>query len=189
VKKIMFVFAAAYFGAVAAHAQAPAPTGNAAAPAPYRGPVRDIENLYKGTFATITRAASVVPAEDFHFKPRPDAPSFASLVRMAIDSEHAACDDVNQTPPADRGKDPDESASKDEFMAALQVASAACDKSYANMTADNIGDLRGSGNTQRGQLSILVWNYANTSKILGTIQEYLAEKGLKIPPPPGRGGR
>ena len=189
-KKGMFVLMMASCGPMVAFAQAPAPAGGAtAAPAPYRGTARDIENLYKGTFQQVIRAANTMPAEDFHFKPRPDAPSFANLVRQAIDSEHAACDDVNQTSAADRGKDPDESASKDEFMAALQVGSAACDKAYASMTTDNFNELRVSGNTQRGQLSILAWNYANNSKILGTMIEYLAEKGLKMPAPAGRGGR
>ena len=178
------------FGA-AAQAQAPAggAQAGAAAPAPYRGVARDVEFLYKGSFQQIIRAATTMPAADFQFKPRPDAVSFANLVKQAIDGEHAACDEVNNTPAADRGKVPDETASKDEFMAALQVASAACDKAYADMSVENFTELKVSGNTQRGRLSILAWNYAHNSQLFGTMVEYLGEKGLKMPAPAGRGGR
>ena len=91
----------------------------------YRGAARDIEGLYRGSFQQIVRAATIMPAEDFHFKPREDAPSFAILVKQAIDGEHAACDEVNGTPANERTKVPDETATKDEFMAALQAASTA----------------------------------------------------------------
>ena len=72
----------------------------------YRGAARDIEGLYRGSFQQIVRAATTMPAEDFHFKPREDAPSFANLVKQAIDGEHAACDELNGTPANERAKVP-----------------------------------------------------------------------------------
>jgi len=154
------------------------------AAAPYGGPARDIEGLYKRAFLQIQLAAEAMPAEEFHYKPQADAPSFASLVRTVIDGQHAACDEVNETPEAQRTKVPEESASKEEFMAALKAASAPWDKSYAAMTVENMGDLKVSGNTKRAQVSILAWNYAHNSEQYGRMLAYLADKGAKPAAPP-----
>jgi hypothetical protein len=149
------------------------------AAAPYRGPARDMENLYKRAFQQIQLAAEAMPAGDFHFKPQADSPSFASLVRTIVDGEHAACDEVNGTPEAQRAKVPEESASKEEFIAALKAASAACDKAYGAMTVENMADLKVSGDTKRGQVSILAWNYAHNSEEYGRILAFLGGKGIK----------
>ena len=74
-------------------------------------------------------------------------------------------------------------------MAALQAASTACEKSYADMTVENFTELKVSGNTQRARISILAWNYAHNSLLFGSMLEYLGEKGLKMPPPAARSGR
>jgi hypothetical protein len=147
--------------------------------AAYRGPARDLEGLYKGAFQRIQSAAQAMPAEDFQFKPHADSPSFASLVRTVVDGEHAACDEINETPEAQRAKVPAESASKDEFIAALKLAGAACDKAYGAMTVENMADLKVSGNTKRGQVSILAWNYAHNAEQYGRMLAYLDDKGIK----------
>lgn len=177
---IQFLSLALVFSAVGLCAQAP----SASAPTSYRGPVRDLEGLYKRNLQQIQLAAEAMPAEDFHFTPHPGSPSFAELVRTVIDGEHAACDEVNETPALERSPIPQETASKDELIGALKAASAACDKSYAALTLENAADLRISGNTKRGQLSILAWNYAHNSEQYGMMTAYLQDKGIKPAAPP-----
>jgi hypothetical protein len=164
-------------------AQSTAPP-QAAGAAFYRGPARDIENLYKGNFQRIQLAAEAMPADQFHYKPHADSPSFAGLVRTVIDGEHAACDEINETPVAQRSPVPAETATKDEMLAALKLAGSACERSYAALSMENAGDLKVSGNTRRGQISILAWNYAHNSEQYGMMSAYLADKGVKPAAPP-----
>ena len=153
--------------------------------ATYRGPARDLENLYKSAFQKIVLAAEAMPADQYRYKPHGDSPSFASLVRTVIDGEHAACDEINETPASQRTPVPAETASKGEMLAALKLAGTACEHSYGALTMENAGDLKVSGNTKRGQISILAWNYAHNAEQYGMMSAYLADKGVK-PAAPAR---
>jgi hypothetical protein len=153
-----------------------------AAPVP-RPPAREIEGLYHGAVGRLTAVASAMPADRYDFRPRAGADTFAELVNKVSGGQHDACDEVNETPKAERTSVPPATAGKDAVLAALKASTDACMKAYARMNEANYDAQMVSGPARHGMLSILAWNWAHNSEVAGTMTEYLAEAGVALPKP------
>jgi uncharacterized protein YciI len=90
--------------------------------------VSDARANYEQVAKDVLDAARKMPAEQYGFRPTPDAPSFAQLVGRLADAEYAACGETARSV-------------KQEPMPALESAVAFCRESWAKLTPGSMGAL------------------------------------------------
>ena len=129
----------------------------------------------------IIKAAEKMPAEDYQFKPTPEARTFARVVNHVVEAQMHACTAVNGSGTGGAVLMPADAAGKTEIVEKLKASFVACDSAYASTTDANIAEMVPVGQGKRSRLGILWGNIAHDNEQYATLALYLRLKGL-VPP-------
>jgi uncharacterized damage-inducible protein DinB len=152
----------------------------------------------KAMFATIRRdladAAAAMPAEEYAFKPHPDARTFAALVGHVASANYFFCAMATgaapmSTPAATGGYE--KLTDKAALVKALNASLEYCDAAYESTTDANFGEAvttpafgpMTSTRTMRGLL--LMFNTTHNNEHYGNVVVYMRAKG-HVPPSTAR---
>ena len=138
------------------------------------------KKIYGITKNDLLKSAEEMPEENYSFKPVSTVRTFGELIGHVADGQYEFCGPVA----GDGVKSPDvekNKTSKADLIAALKVAFAYCDKTYAGMTDAHAADMIKFFGNDWPKLSILGFNNAHNMEHYGNMVTYLRIKGL-VPP-------
>ena len=138
------------------------------------------KKIYGMTKNDLLKSAEEMPEENYSFKPVSTVRTFGELVGHVADGQYEFCSavagDGTKSPEVEKNK-----TSKADLIAALKVAFAYCDKTYAGMTDAHAADIVKFFGSDSAKLSILSFNNAHNMEHYGNMVTYLRIKGL-VPP-------
>jgi uncharacterized damage-inducible protein DinB len=139
------------------------------------------KSIYSMTKNDVLKSAEEMPEENYSFKPVSTVRTFGELVGHVADGQYEFCGPVAgdgvKGPEVEKNK-----TSKADLIAALKVAFAYCDKTYAGLTDAHAADMvKFFGGRNSAKLSILSFNNAHNMEHYGNMVTYLRIKGL-VPP-------
>jgi hypothetical protein len=153
----------------------------AAPPPPPAGPAAEVQRSYAAVKANILKSAEKMPAEDFAFKPEADVRTYARVINHISEAQLHSCGAVNGKPAADLPKVPAETAEKAAIVEALKASFVECDKAYASITDQNLGELFTAGPAKRSRIGFMWGNVSHDNEQYATLALYLRLKGIAPP--------
>jgi uncharacterized damage-inducible protein DinB len=138
-----------------------------------------MKTIYGMTKNDVLKSAEEMPEENYSFKPVATVRTFGELIGHVADAQYEFCGPVAgdgvKSPEVEKNK-----TSKADLIAALKVAFAYCDKTYAGMTDAQAADtIHFFGSSTK--LVVLSFNNAHNMEHYGNIVTYMRIKGL-VPP-------
>ena len=138
-----------------------------------------MKKIYGMTKNDVLKSAEEMPEENYSFRPVSTVRTFGQLVAHVADAQYEFCGPVagdgTKSPEVEKNK-----TSKADIIAALKVAFAYCDKTYAGMTDANAADMIDFFGPST-KLAVLSFNNAHNMEHYGNMVTYLRIKGL-VPP-------
>jgi hypothetical protein len=168
---------AAFVGAGACWAQAPAVAPTAVAAAGLSGEVLTAYNRLK---PNVLKAAEKMPEADFQFKPTPEIRTFARIVNHVTEAQFHVCTALNGTA-FDAKSVPSDTADKASVIAGLKASFAECDKAYSALTDATISETLTLGPVKRSRIGLAWGNVSHDNEQYAELSTYLRLKGL-VPP-------
>jgi uncharacterized damage-inducible protein DinB len=129
----------------------------------------------------VVKSAEKMPEENYSFRPTEDVRTFAQLLGHVANAEYNFCAAVLGEKNPNTTNIEKEKSSKADLVAALNGAFGYCEKAYAYLTDDKIGEMAKMGNNERNKFGILAFNNAHTNEHYGNLVTYMRIKGL-VPP-------
>lgn len=129
----------------------------------------------------IERSAEKMPEESFGFRPSPDIRTFAELMGHIANAEYLFCSAALGEANPNTVNLEKEKKTKADVVAAVKGAFAYCEKAYANMSDDRIGEMAKMGNGERNKLGVLFYNNTHTNEHYGNLVTYMRIRGI-VPP-------
>ena len=144
--------------------------------------------LSQGALATysivkgyVTRAAEMVPQEDYEYQPTPEVRTFGALFAHIADASFSICAAANGEAPPRSGIE-DGTTGKSALQGALAEGFAYCDGVYGGMTdTAAAGLVPFLGGQQMPKLSVLEFNTHHTFEHYGNLVTYMRLRGM-VPP-------
>ncbi len=129
----------------------------------------------------VVKAAAKMPEESYAFKPSHDVRSFGQLIGHIANAEFNFCAAVLGEKNPNAINIEKEKSSKADLVAAITEAFNYCQKAYAYLGDDKIGEVAKMGNNERSKFGILAFNNAHTNEHYGNIVTYMRIRGI-VPP-------
>ena len=150
------------------------------APAQPSGPAAEALAAYNRVNPNILKAAELMPAETFAYKPTPDIRTFARVVNHVAEAQFHSCGALLGTKFPDSAVPP-ETADKATILAALKASFDACDKAYNALTDGGLMEVLSVGPVKRSKIGLAWGNVSHDNEQYATLALYLRLKGL-VPP-------
>jgi len=135
----------------------------------------------------LAEAAASMPADEYSFKPTPEARTFAQLIGHVASANFFFCSQVKgERSPATTSYE--KVADKAALVKALNDSFAYCDGAYGATTDENFGQLvklAGLRPSQAGRGAVLFFNTTHNNEHYGNIVVYMRLKG-HVPPSTAR---
>ena len=152
-----------------------------AAPAPATGPAAEVLRSYTTQKTNVIKAAEKMPEADYLYKPTPEVRSFAKIVLHVVEAQFQSCSAQTGTKFDRATMVPAETASKTDIVAALKASFDACDKAYALVTDQNLGEQVAMGPNKRSRVTLAWGNVSHDNEQYAELSTYLRLKNL-VPP-------
>lgn len=129
----------------------------------------------------VIKSAEKMSEENYSFKPTPEVRSFGQLLGHIANAEFNFCAAVLGEKNPNTTNIEKEKSSKADLVASLNQAFSYCEKAYAYLTDDKVGELAKMGNNERNKFGILAFNNAHTNEHYGNLVTYMRLKNI-VPP-------
>jgi hypothetical protein len=138
----------------------------------------DVKQSYNGIKNTLTRAADVMPEENYSFRTTPQVRTYGEIIGHIADVQVMLCSMVKgEQKKGDAGT----KKTKAELVAALKASFDYCDPLYDTMTdAAGAAKIKMFGR-ELTKIGVLNFNVAHDNEMYGTAVAYLRIKGI-VPP-------
>jgi uncharacterized damage-inducible protein DinB len=137
----------------------------------------EMKAAYTSVKNNLLKSAEKMPDENYGFKPMPEMRSFAQVLDHAASAQLHSCGAIN----GEQKSANTEGTTKADVIAALNAASAECDKAFDALTDANSLEAIKTPRGERTRMALLAGTIAHDDEQYGILSVYMRLKGV-IPP-------